>query len=509
MKSSDRINNIKRNIIFSMLYRIINLLFPFVINYMIIKTIGVEYLGLNMLFSSILQVLSLTELGFGTALVFSMYEPIAKNDTEKVSALLSLYRRIYLIIGMVILCGGLACIPLLPKIIKGDVPDGLNIYILFIISLTHTVVTYFMFAYRSALLVASQRKDILDKVSTLIEIALNGSKILILLLTKNYYLFCLLQPVYAVISNLVVWIVSKKMFPDYKCAGIISKAEKKSIFSRVLGLSINKICGVLTNSFDSVIISSFLGLTILGQYNNYFVITNAVIFLICIITASATSSIGNSMVCESLENNYTDFTTFQFGFSMLSGWAAVCLLCLIQPFIKVWVGAELLFEDGTFAFFSIYMYAIVMSAVFMTYREAAGIWAHDRIRPFVEGGLNLILNIILVKWIGVSGVMLSTILTMGIIKTVWGSRFLFKEYFKGYSQMEYLMHLLLYTVVTVIAGAATYFVCSFIKLEGIPELIVKALICMIIPPVIFVVCFFRTKEFKRCFSLAKSLIRRK
>jgi O-antigen/teichoic acid export membrane protein len=507
--SNDRIKNTKRNIVFSMLYRMINLLFPFAINYIIIKTIGVEYLGLNMLFASILQVLSLTELGFGTALIFSMYEPIAKNDTEKVSALLALYRRIYLIIGTIILCGGLACIPILPNIIKDDVPDDINIYILFIISLTHSVVSYFMFAYRSALLIASQRKDIVDKVNTLIEIALNCSKILILLLTGNYYLFCVLQPAYVIIDNFIVWIVTKKMYPDFKCVGTISKTEKKSIFSRVLGLSINKLCGVLSNSFDSVIISSFLGLTVLGMYNNYFVITNAVIFMICIIPVSATSSIGNSMVCESLEKNHTDFTTFQFGFSMLSGWAAVCLLCLIQPFIEIWVGADLLFDDGTSVVFSVYMYAIVMSAVFMTYREAAGIWAHDRIRPFVEGGLNLILNITLVKWLGVSGVMLSTILTMGIIKTVWGSRYLFNEYFKGYSQVEYLMHMLLYAVVTVIAGAVTYFVCSFINMNGIPELIVKALICIVIPPIIFAACFFKTKEFKRCLALAKSLIKRK
>lgn len=509
MMSNDRINNTKRIIIFAMLYRIVNILFPVVINYMIIKTIGVEYLGLNMLFASILQVLSLTELGFGTALVFSMYEPIAKNDTEKVSALLALYRKIYLIIGTVILCGGLACIPILPKIIKGDVPDGLNIYILFIISLTHTVVSYFMFAYRSALLVASQRKDILEKVNTLIEIALNVSKILVLLLTGNYYLFCIMAPVCAVISNFIVWILSKKMYPDYKCVGTISKSEKKSIFARVLGLSINKLCGVISNSFDSVIISSFLGLTILGQYNNYFVITNAVMFMLYIISVSATSSIGNSMVCESLEKNYTDFTTFQFGFSMLSGWAAVCLLCLIQPFITVWVGADLLFDDGTSVVFSVYMYAIVMSSLFMTYREAAGIWAHDRIRPFVEGGLNLILNIILVKWIGVSGVMLSTILTMGIIKTVWGSWYLFKEYFKGYSHVGYLLHLLLYTVVAAIAGAVTYFVCSFINMNGIPELIVKALICIVIPSIVFTACFFKTGEFKRCLALAKSLVKRK
>ena len=74
---SSRIKNTTRNMLAGAIYKIITLLFPFVINTIIIKTLGVEYLGLNMLFASILQVLSLTELGFGSALVFSMYEPIA------------------------------------------------------------------------------------------------------------------------------------------------------------------------------------------------------------------------------------------------------------------------------------------------------------------------------------------------------------------------------------------------------------------------------------------------
>ena len=132
---SDRINNTARNMRASTFFRLINLAFPFFINSIIIKTLGVEYLGLNMLFASILQVLSLTELGFGTAMVFSMYEPIAKGDIKKVSALLALYRKVYLIIGCIIIGIGLVCIPLLPVIIEGDVPDGINIYILFVLNL--------------------------------------------------------------------------------------------------------------------------------------------------------------------------------------------------------------------------------------------------------------------------------------------------------------------------------------------------------------------------------------
>ena len=507
--SDSRIKNTARNMVASTIFRIINLAFPFVINSIIIKTLGVEYLGLNMLFASILQVLCLSELGFGSAMVFSMYEPIAKGDAKKVSALLALYRRVYLIIGCVILGCGLLCIPILPHIIKSDVPDGLNIYILFIISLFNCVITYFMFAHRSALLEANQRKDITDKINILIEIALNISKIVILVTTRNYYLFCMLLPVYTIINSILVWICSRKLYPQYKCSGSISKAEKKSIFSRVVGMSINKLCYVLSNSFDSIIISSFLGLTILGQYNNYFVIANAITMFMKILTRSATSSIGNSMVCESTRKNYEDFGVFQFGFGMILSWASICILCLNQPFIKLWLGEDMMFDPVTAGIFAVFTYSVLSSEVFMAYREAAGIWAHDRVRPFLEGILNLGMNIILVQFIGVKGVMISTIITMGLIRTIWGSYYLFNEYFKEYSQKRYLLKLLHYTIFTVIAGFISYFLCNLTGIEGIGGLALRLCICIIVPFGIFILVYGRTKEFKSALSLLKGIKHRR
>ena len=506
--SDSRIKNTTRNVVTSTIFRIINLAFPFVINSIIIQTLGVEYLGLNMLFASILQVLSLSELGFGTAMVFSMYKPIASGDAEKVCALLALYRKVYLIIGCIIVGGGLLCIPLLPYIIKSDVPNGLNIYILFVISLFNCVITYFMFAYRSALLEANQRKDITDKVNILIEIVLNVSKIVILITTKNYYLFCALLPLYTIINSLLVWVISRKLYPQYKCSGVITSAEKKPIFSRVIGMSINKLCFVLSNSFDSIIISSFLGLTILGQYNNYFVIANAVTMFMKILTRSATSSIGNSMVCESTKKNYDDFNTFQFIFGMILGWASICILCLNQPFINIWLGGNMLFDPLTAGIFAVFTYAILSSEVFMTYREAAGIWTHDRLRPFLEGVLNLGMNIILVQFIGVKGVMISTIITMGLIRTIWGSYYLFHEYFKEYSQRKYLLKLLHYLTFTVIAGAVSYYVCRLISAEGILGLFLRLIICSVIPLAICISVYHRTMEFKRTFKLIRAIIKK-
>lgn len=506
---NERVKNSTRNMIAATVFRVVNLSFPFIINTIIIQTLGVEYLGLNMLFASIIQFLNITELGFGTALVFSMYEPIAKKDTAKVSALLSLYRKAYMVIGSIILVGGLICIPVLPYIINGDVPSNLNLYILFIISLTDSTIPYFFFFYRSSLFTANQRNDVLDKLNTGIEVALSLSKIAVLLITKNYYFLCITQMVFSIIRGLFVWFISKKRYPEYKCEGNIAKDERKAIFSRVIGLSINKLCNVLSNSFDGIIISSFIGLAVLGQYNNYFVITNAVMFFMYIITTSAASSIGNSLVCESVKKNHEDFELFQFGFSVVTGWASICILCLIQPFVRLWVGEELMFDNVTAAVFSLYMYSILSSAVFMTYREAAGIWSHDRVRPFVEGGLNLMFNIILVQLIGVKGVMLSTIFSMGIIRVIWGSSFLYKEYFKGFSHAKYLLKMLYYLLVTIVAGVVTYCVCNLIQWENVAGLIIKGFLCIIIPAVIYFLIYFRSKEFHKAVSFGKSILSRR
>ena len=406
------------------------------------------------------------------------------------------------------LTGGLLCIPLLPVIVNEEIPDGISIYILFVISLVNAVIGYFLYAYRSSIIIANQRKDITEKIRILIEIALDCSKVFILLITKNYYLFCILQPLYTIINCLLVAYVAKRLYPQYKCEGYVTRKEKESIFTRVKGLAIHKFCNVVSMSFDNVIISGFLGIYILGKYNNYFVITNAVAMFLYIITVSVSSSIGNSLVCESKEKNFRDFNIVQLGFGICLGWASVCLACLTQPFVKVWIGEEFMFSDRTVIIFSIYLYSIVSSEVFMTYREAGGIWKHDRIRPFVEAGLNLILNIVLVNVIGVDGVLISTIITMGLIRMIWGSWYLFKELFTQYSHVNYLLKQLLYLLITTVIGVITYIICGQITIEGIVGLLVKGTVCASLSMGLFVLSFFRTDEFKGLINLVKGMLKR-
>ena len=185
----EKTKNARRNILFGILNKVITMFLPFVVRSVIIYALSAEYLGLNSLFSSILQVLNLTELGFSSAIVYSMYKPIAENDDETICALLNFYRKIYFIIGCVVLSLGLLLLPFLDKLINGDVPDNINIYILYLCYLVNTVLSYMMFAYRSSLLNAHQRTDIISNINTITLGSMYFLQIIVLIATKNYYTY--------------------------------------------------------------------------------------------------------------------------------------------------------------------------------------------------------------------------------------------------------------------------------------------------------------------------------
>ena len=282
----NRTQNAKRNIIFGLINKIIVLLFPFVIRTIIIKNLGSEYLGLNSLFISILQVLNLAELGFNSAVVYSMYKPIATSDEETICALMNFYKKIYRYIGVIISIIGLSLLPFLNYLIKESYPNDINIYILYFIYLFNTSLTYFMFAYKGALLTAHQRNDITSNVNTITCILQYTLQIIFLIKFKNYYLFACVQIITTLINNIVIAIIAYKKYPNYFCKGELNNEMKFDIKKRVSGLMIQKICSTTRNSLDSLFISAFLGLNMVALYSNYYTIMNAIIGIMSIITSS-------------------------------------------------------------------------------------------------------------------------------------------------------------------------------------------------------------------------------
>ena len=239
--NNSRTKNATRNIFSGLVNKIIMLLFPFIIRTIMIKKLGTEFLGLNSLFSSILQVLNLAELGFGSAVVFSMYKPIAEGDKKTICALLNLYKKIYKKIGIVIICISICIVPFLKYLINGSYPNSINLYVVFILYLSNTAITYMLFAYKSSILIAHQRSDIYNNILSFTYVVQYISQIVVIIIFKNYYLYLIVNILATILNNLIVNYIVNKNYPDYVCKGIINNDLKKDIKRRVTGLMMQKI----------------------------------------------------------------------------------------------------------------------------------------------------------------------------------------------------------------------------------------------------------------------------
>ncbi|WP_050482989.1 lipopolysaccharide biosynthesis protein [Streptococcus equinus] len=496
----DRINNTFRNITSGLVNKVVTLLLPFLIRTVLIKTVGMEYAGLNSLFSSILQVLNLTELGFSSAVVYSMYKPIARNDTKQINALLAFYRKIYRIIGFVVLIIGLLLLPLLPQMVNGGYPNGINIYVLYIIYLFNTVVSYFLFAYKSAILNAHQRVDVASNILTVTQGLMNIVQILVLLAFKNYYCYIIWMPVFTIVNNLLTAHFTNKMFPQYHCEGKIDSEQLLDMKYKVGGLMVNKICLTTRNTFDSIFISAFLGLTVSAIYGNYYYIMTAVIGIISVISSSMLAGIGNSIQTDSVEKNYNDLKKFNFLYMWLSGWCAICMLCLTQPFMIIWMGEENLFPFGVVILLCLYFYTLKMGDMRSLYSEAAGLWWQNRYRAIFESVANLILNFVMVKIWGIYGIISATLITLFLINFVGGSGIVFKYYFKNKKLIEFLNTHLFYFVITVGNAILTFYVTDKVEISGIVGLLIKGVVCIIVPNIIYSIFYLRRKELNYYFQ---------
>ena len=479
--------------------KIVVLIAPFIVRTIFIRTLGIEYLGLNSLFSSILNILNLAELGIGSAIVFSLYSAIAKNNEEKICCLMNFYKKTYRIIGIVVVIIGLLILPFINIFCNGDVPNDMNIYFLFLMYLFNTALTYFLYAYKNCLLSAYQQTNIINNVNTCVKIVLNLLQAIFLILGQGYYVYLILLILATMAENIINAIIVTKKYPNYKAKGTLPKEEEQNIFRKIKALFLYKIGGVVLTSVDSVVISTFLGLTILGQYNNYYYVITALFGFFQVYTNAMLAGIGNSIVEESVEKNKKDFDRLNFIQGWIVGWCTVCLVCLYENFIELWAGAENVLGMGVTILLSIDFYIWKMLDINNLYKEAAGLWEYDKYRQLVASVFNLIINIILVKIIGLYGIILSTILSIAIIIFPWSTYTLFKRYFKkGYK--VFLIKNLINIIVTLIAICITFIICNFIKDINLVSLIIKGLICIIVPNIVFFVLYCKTKSFKDTFS---------
>lgn len=479
MNTSSQHSNVVRNGVWEFTSKIFSLLTPFLIRTIIIWKFGVEYLGLNNLFASVLQILNVAELGFGEAVVYNLYKPIVEHDDPAVNALMGFYRKVYRIIGIIITGAGICIMPFLPHVISGEVPAGINIYALYAMSLTSTALSYLCFSYKSVLLMADQRKDINNKISLVCTFFKYGLQILILYVTYNFYLYFSVDIFATVLSNILIARFVKRNYPQFDEKGILDGEVKKKIFVKVKGLMVYKLSGKTKNAVDSVVLSGFLGLAVVGRYGNYYYILNNIVVLLTCITAGAQATIGNRMVINSEEKNYEDFMNLTFVHSWISGVCCVCLFCLYQHFMKLWVGESNMFPFYMVICFCVYFFFLSSCEARNAYINASGLWWENRFRAIGSAVANLFLNVILVQKMGILGIILATIISIVIFDFFFTSRTLFRYTFKNHSMLKYAGWWGKQIIVTMAACAVMYLACTFIHNEGILGFCIKGIMCVI------------------------------
>lgn len=497
---TSRLQHIFKNFGSGLLLKSVDVIFPFIIKTLLIKFLGVEYLGLNGLFSSVLQVLNLAELGVSSAIVFSLYEPIAKKDYNTIGAIYSFYKKTYRYIGTVIATIGLLFMPFLPYTIKSDVPVGINIYILYCMYLFDTCISYFLFAYKECLLTAYQISHVTNNINCTVHILRYLFQIIAIVLFHNYYFYVVLIPFSTIAINLYRSKKVNSLFPQIRCEGFLDEVCKKDIYKRVSGLAIYKISDVCRDSFATLIISSFLGLRSLALFQNYLYIVQAINMILSMLISSMTASIGDSVVREEKNKNYSDFKNVTFVYFAITCVCMSCLACLYQPFMILWLGKKYLFNlDVVFAF-CFYFLVLTISKPMVLYRYACGIWWQDRIRPIVEILFNLIFEIIFVHYFGVLGVLISIIMCYVLIDIPWGTCVLFKVYFKR-STLPYLLSVLAYSGISVLVMFLAFFISDLFNSSPILNFMIRGLISVCVSSLfVFILAYvtgFWNKTIKR------------
>ena len=501
-------NSIK-NMIYSIISNALTIIIGFLVQKVFLSILGTEYLGLNSLYTNIVSMLAIADLGIGSAIIYNLYEPVAKNKKEKIKSLMRFYRNTYRIISLIIFVIGLILIPFLGTIVGKTTIPHFELIILFILFLLDTVSSYLL-SYKRSLLYADQKIYITSIVHLGYLVIMNSLLIGCLLLTKNYYLYLIIKIICRILENVVICIIADKKYPYLKEKEVkkLSKETINDIILKVKGLIFHKIGSFFVLGTDNIIISMFLGVTIVGLYNNYYLVIYALTTLICQGFTSFTASVGNLLALESKDRIFQVFKRIRFLNYLVASYTAVSILVVMESFISSWYGVEYLLDTSVLIVLVINYYLTVMRYNISIFKEAAGIFHEDRYVPIVESIVNIVASLILLKFFGLAGVFLGTIISNLILHFYSYPKYVYKELFKD-NYKNYFKSIFTYFILFIFIASFTFIVCSIIKIDSpLVKMIINIGISLIIPNLINYIFLHRKEEFNYLKELINKILKR-
>lgn len=501
-----RTKNVIRNLLSAFLTGIVGTILPFFVRTYTIKYLGSEYMGLNNLCSSILYVLSASDLGVANAFAFRLYKPISEKNTMEVCRLLGFYKKVYLVIGGGILGVGIIILPFFKYFISQNTPNGVNVYWVFFSYLINTVISYTVFAYKNLIFSADQRKDY-ESMTTTITFGVLYLGQIILIRNHQYYLSVLLLPVCTLFCNIFRnWIATHK-YPEYVPIGSISRSEALILKKDIFSVAIYKFRDISRNAFDNIVISAFAGLIVLSNYQNYYMVLTVPVWILSIVYMSILPSVGNFAVSNSPEEMYGIYKKNTFILSFLSTWFAICFCFLIQDFITIWLGADFRLSWASAVLFSVYIYLHGEAMNIKIMRESIGLWNHGRIWAGIEMLANILLNVLLIIWLGIEGIILATILSILLISIPVENRIIFSQYLIG-KGMDKVKHMAINVIWMVCTAIAVGILCHIAPQIQYVSFTYKVFVCTLVPPLSCILCFRCTEEFQFIKDIILRLIRK-
>lgn len=472
--NSKRTLNSTKNIVVGVTNQIVMLILGFISRNVFISVLGLEYLGMNGIFSDVLGMLSLVDLGFGTAMVYSFYKPIADKDTNKISALITFYGRIYNYIAGAVTIIGIGLIPFLKQIINTEISyDQLVIYYIF--SLSNVIITY-LFVYKTCIISASQMSYIVTSITMLFSFLKTVVQIILLLVFENYVAYITINVVFSFLINYYSSKKAEKIFPYIKQKGVLSKEEKQAVFKNLRSIFIYKFSSVLLVATDNIFISNLVSTIAVGLYSNYLMLENKISAFVKIFFTSLTASIGNLIFTENASKRYAIFCAMQSISFILCGTVTISYGCLVNDVIKIWLGEQYLFSKDIVVMIVLNMYLSFVLQPLWSYREATGLYRKTKYVMLITAATNIILSVLLGRLWGVAGILAASVIARVSTYFWYEPYLLFNLYFER-SVWKYYKSMGLHFILTFVSLGGFYQLFKLWQVTTWLSLFVKMIIC--------------------------------
>ena len=504
MKSERKKSSFK-NMITAVSSNVLTIIVGLVAQAVFIKILGSEYLGLNGLFSNVISMLGIVELGMGSAIIYNMYKPIAEENHEKIKSLMQFYKKSYRIITLIISIIGIMIIPFIKYIVDIEsVTVGINVYLVYILFLLETICSYIL-SYKRSMLYANQKEYITNIIHMGYTILVNTMQLTFLYFTHDYYLYLIIKVMMRLVENIVISSYVNRRYSyllDNNVTKLDSKTEK-DIFQKIKALFFHKIGTFIVSGTDNIIISKYLGLVTVGLYSNYYMIINAVQTVINHIIQATRASVGNLLVTESKTKQFDIFNKIRFVNFWISCFSSICIFVIMDSFITIWIGYKFVLPTKVLLVLVINFFIVSSRSTYGAFKEAAGIFYEDRFVPIIESLLNIVLSIIFVKKFGLMGVFMGTIGSGLVLWCYSYPKYVYNKLF-GRKISDYMKETIYYFIIFILIAGFTYSLAILISFDNVYlQFISNVLIALIVPNVIMLLLFSKDENFKYFINMIK------